>query len=112
VQPAQLATALEEVAARLGIQVRYDEMDPNHPPGAGAGGFCRVHGRPMILLDAKLAPRDRVAVLAHALGRFDLDGIFLAPLVRATIHSHADAAPLEPCPLARTVPPDGDPGDE
>jgi hypothetical protein len=75
VQPAQLVSALEEVAARLGIEVRYDTMDRNHPLGGAGGGFCRLRGKPMILLDSRLAPHDRVAVLAKALARFDLDAM-------------------------------------
>ena len=58
----------------------------------------------MILVDEKLAPRERVAVLAQALGSFDLDGIYLPPLVRATIRAHGKARILEPRPLARAKP--------
>jgi hypothetical protein len=101
-QPAQLASALEEVAARLGIEVRYDTMDRNHPLGGAGGGFCRLRGKAMILIDSRLTPSDRVAVLAKALARFDLDTIFLAPAVRATIDAHTTPVPAGPRPLART----------
>jgi hypothetical protein len=102
VQPAQLVSALQEVAARLGIEVRYDLMDRNQPPGKAGGGFCRLRGKPMILLDSRLATRDRVAVLATALAGFDLDSIFVAPFVRNTIRAHARAARTRPRPLAST----------
>jgi len=107
VQPAQLVTALEDVAARLGIEVRYDVMDRSHPLGGAGGGFCRLRGKPMILLDSRLAPRDRAAVIAKALARFDLDAIFIAPAVRAAIAAHSGGAavePAEPRPLARRKP--------
>jgi hypothetical protein len=102
VQPAQLASALEDVAARLGIEVRYDTMDRNHPLGGAGGGFCRLRGKAMIVIDARLTPSDRVAILAKALARFELDAIFLAPAVRATIDAHSTRAPTGPRPLART----------
>jgi hypothetical protein len=102
VQPAQLVQALEEVAARLGIEVRYETMDRNHPLGGAGGGFCVLRGKSMILLDSRLTPTDRTAVLAKALARFDLDTIFLAPIVRKTISAHSTGAKLEPRPLART----------
>ena len=58
----------------------------------------------MILVDEALGPRERVAVLAQALGTFDLDGIYLPPLVRATIRTYGTARVLEPRPLARAKP--------
>jgi hypothetical protein len=58
----------------------------------------------MILVDERLSPRERVAVLAQALGSFDLDGIYLPPLVRATIRAHGKTRILEPRPLARAKP--------
>jgi hypothetical protein len=58
----------------------------------------------MILVDEALGARERVAVLAQALGTFDLDGIYLPPLVRASIRAHGTARILEPRPLARAKP--------
>jgi hypothetical protein len=95
-------SALEEVAARLGIEVRYDTMDRNHPLGGAGGGFCRLRGKAMILLDSRLTPRDRSAILAKALSRFDLDTIFVAPAVRAAIEAHSRDLTPPPPALART----------
>ncbi len=101
---------LEALAARLGIAIRAEPFDP----GAlgGRGGLCRVHGRPVVVMDASLATPERIALLAAALGRFDLDALFVSPLVRARIdsaragRSAVPAAPrLVPLPgLARTRP--------
>ena len=101
-QPTELVQALEALAARLGIPVRYDAMDRTVSQGRAGGGLCRLRGQPMILVDQGLGMRDRVAVLAQALGTFDLDGIYLPPIVRATIQAHGKARMLEPRPLART----------
>jgi hypothetical protein len=101
VHPAQLVSALEEVATRLGIEVRYDSVDRNHPLGVAGGGLCRLRGKAMILLDERLTSRDRASVLAKALSRFDLDAIFLAPAVRNAIEAHG-AGPTPRPPLART----------
>jgi hypothetical protein len=38
------------------------------------------------------------------LATFDLDAIYLPPLVRATIHAHGKARVLSPRPLARVKP--------
>jgi hypothetical protein len=104
-QPAQLVSALEAVAARLGIAVRYEAMDRALSPRQAGGGLCKLRGHPIILIDSELTLRERIAVLAEALGTFDLDGIYLPPLVRATIRAHGSARVLEPRPLARAKPP-------
>ena len=84
--------------------MRYDTMDRGVARGGARGGLCRLRGQPMILIDDALAPSERVAVLARALGAFDLDGIYLPPLVRATIRAHGSGKMLEPRPLARAKP--------
>jgi hypothetical protein len=103
-QPSELVQALEALAARLGIPVRYEKMERTVSSGRASGGLCRVRGRPIILLDEALGPRERVSALAQALGTFDLDGIYLPPIVRATIRVHGTARVLEPRPLARAKP--------
>ncbi len=107
-----LAAALEELASRLGVQVRYDAFDAKRPP---EGGLCHLYGKPIVLLDRNLAPSERVAVLARALAPFDLEPLFVTPLVRATIRAYAPVdAPAPPQvaqPLARALrpPPDDEP---
>jgi len=106
-QPLELAQALEALAARLGVPVRYEMIERGLASGRSSrsnGGLVRLRGQPMILVDEALGARERVAVLAQALGTFDLDGIYLPPLVRATIRAHGTARILEPRPLARAKP--------
>jgi len=100
----ELVSALEALAARLGVPVRYDAFDRGLSKGRTCGGLCRLRGQPIIVLDANLGPRDHIATLARALGTFDLDAIYLPPLVRRTIHAHGKARVLMPRPLARVKP--------
>ena len=103
-QPLELAQALETLAARLGVAVRYEAIDRSLTRGRPGGGLVRLRGKPLILIDSRLGPRERVGVLAHALAHFDLDGIYLPPVVRATIRAHGRPRLLEPRPLARAKP--------
>jgi len=103
VPPTQLVSALEGAAARLGIAIRYETMARTHPRRP-AGGLCLVRGQPVILVDDALGPQDRVAILAKALGQFDLDAIYLPPAVRAAIRAQGKPRVLEPRPLARVKP--------
>jgi hypothetical protein len=102
--PSELVSALEALAARLGIPVRYDVFDRGLSKGRTCGGLCRLRGQPIIVLDAGVGPREHIATLAQALATFDLDAIYLPPLVRATIHANGKARILAPRPLARVKP--------
>ena len=64
---------LEALALRLGVVIRSEPSEKGVARRAGGGGApCRRRGKPVIVMDASLALADKVAVLAAALGRFDL----------------------------------------
>lgn len=108
VEPTRLAMLLEEAASRLGVEVRYDRFERDllgiGARGAVRGGLCEIKGRRVILLDERLDAPDRVAVLARALAKLDLESIYLPPIVRSTIVAHASGAPARPRPLAKAKP--------
>jgi hypothetical protein len=96
-----LLLELEALALRLGVAIRTEPFDK----GAlgGRGGLCRVRGKPVVVIDASLGTADKIAVLAGALARFDLDSVYVSPLVRARID--ATRAGRSPVPLApRRIP--------
>jgi hypothetical protein len=102
VEPSELVAALEALAARLGVPVRYDTFDRGLAKGRTCGGLCRLRGQPIIVLDAGLGARDHAATLARALATFELDGISLPTAVRATIRAHGRTLIVAPMPLARS----------
>jgi hypothetical protein len=79
---------LEEIAGRLGVQLRYEDL------GKGGirteGGFCRVCGKPMIFLNRRESRRKNIAVLAKSLKKLDLEGIFIPPAVRTMIENKSN----------------------
>lgn len=103
---------LVRLAGRLAVEVREERLEPlldgrDH----GRGGLCVVRGRRVVLVDERAPLRDRVATLAIALGRFDLETVHVSPLVRATIERGGRlAAPRAPAanePGLRVPPPAG-----
>jgi hypothetical protein len=74
---------LEEVAHRLGIELRYENL--NHGGFRTEGGFCRLEGKSMILLNRKDSCRKKIRVLARSLGKANIEGIFVPPAVRNII---------------------------
>jgi hypothetical protein len=77
---------LEEVAGRLGVELRYENFAV-----AGIrsdGGFCRVAGKPMILLNRRDSRRRQIQILARSLNKINLEGIFIPPAVRRVIEAY------------------------
>ena len=81
--PGRVLAELEALAARLGVAVRAEPFDKRVL--GGRGGLCWVDGKPLVVMDAKLTVPERIAVLAGALGTFDLEVVAVAPLIRDTI---------------------------
>jgi hypothetical protein len=112
VTPARVLHELEALAARIGLSVRAEPFGGGLL--SGRGGLCWVRGRPIVVMDASLPVADRIAVLAGALARFDLEAVYVPPLVRARIASLKAPVPPPPRPkppgvrarpgLARTKP--------
>ncbi|HEY5242981.1 MAG TPA: hypothetical protein VIJ22_15985 [Polyangiaceae bacterium] len=81
--PGRVLAELEALAARLGVAVRAEPFGKGVLEGRG--GLCWVDGRPLVVMDAKLAVPERIAVLAGALGKFDLEVLTIAPQIRERI---------------------------
>lgn len=76
---------LEELARKLGLEVRYEVLVEEGEAGSMRGGLCRIKDRRVIFVDKRLGVIDRCAALAEALGTFDLSGIFVPPVARRAI---------------------------
>ena len=88
-KPEQITEALEQAAAQLGIQVRYETMTGD---ASGSGGLCKVKGTWCVIMDRKTAPADRAATLIDALAGFDTDKVFLPPKIRDAVAARRAAA--------------------
>ncbi|MGD9495599.1 MAG: hypothetical protein AB7Y46_04740 [Armatimonadota bacterium] len=71
---------LEELAKRLGIEVRYE-------PAAGRVGKGTLRGRRIAVIDASLRVGERAAALASILADEPIDGVYLPPAVRARLEA-------------------------
>lgn len=78
-----LYNELEEVAARLGLQVILDR-------GPFTGGACLLEGEELIVLNKSTPLEQRTRLLAEALSRKDLSDIYLKPAVREVIEEYFD----------------------
>jgi hypothetical protein len=69
---------LHEVAVQLGVTIRYERGDFE-------GGYCVLRAQKMLLINKRLMPARKAAVLATALRDIGLEDVYLKPALRAYI---------------------------
>ena len=71
---------LEELIERLGITIRYEPL--NIAGSVHIGGYCRVKGQDVVIINKKATSREKMHVLIDALKRRDLSEVFMLPSLR------------------------------
>jgi hypothetical protein len=73
---------LQRLARRMGLTVRFDAFDAR---ATRPGGLCTLRGVPIVVIDAHAPTLDKVGVLCDALGRFDVEAIYIPPQLRTRL---------------------------
>jgi hypothetical protein len=73
---------LEELAESLGIQLRYEAIKQDEDSTYIVGGLCLLKGEYVLIINTKTTVDDRVKTLATAVKHFDLDQIYVRPVLR------------------------------
>lgn len=76
---------LEGLAARLGIEVRYENLADDEVTIHSGG--CKLKDRNLILIDRQQPPAERARILARELSRYDLENLYILPRVREFIQT-------------------------
>jgi hypothetical protein len=84
-----LLNQLEELAERLGITVRYENMNVEDSPGSG--GLCRLKGEYVLIVHSRATLREKIRVATRALRQFDLSGIYLKPVLRELLEESEES---------------------
>jgi len=74
----QILQELEELASKIGIEIRYERM------GTLSGGLCRIHDGRVILINKHLSVASKVELLSAelALEKDKFENIFILPEIR------------------------------
>jgi len=75
-----LLSHLEGLAYKLGIEVRYENV--NWEGSSSAGGLCRLQGEYVLIIDFQATTKNKIMVIIEALKRFDLGDIYVKPVIR------------------------------
>ena len=89
----EILAELEKLAKRLGVAVRFEAFDAKN---GGKGGLCRLHGAPFIVIDAGLPVLEKIGILSEALSTFDLEAIYLPPVLRMRLERRTHRGPVLP----------------
>ena len=79
----RLLQELEEIAEKLSIAVRYDDL--MGMDFKVEGGLCKLRGRNVIIMDRRMPHGEKIDLLVRALRQFDLSSVSMRPYIRLII---------------------------
>jgi hypothetical protein len=77
---------LEDIAIKLGVELRYEDL--GQIGVRSDGGYCKLAGRPIIIINRKESRSKKISILAKSLNKLNLEGIFIPSALRKLIESH------------------------
>lgn len=84
-----LLEQLEELAERIGITIRYENMNAEDSPASG--GLCRLKGDYLLIVHSRATIPEKIRVVTRALRQFDLNGIYLRPFLRELLEESEES---------------------
>ena len=85
---------LEELVKSFGIQIRSEAIKQDEDLVKVAGGLCLLRGEYVLITNSKATTMDRIRTLATALKHFDLDQIYLRPVLRVLLDRIPEQRPF------------------
>ena len=82
-QDEQVLKALEEVAEKLSVKIHYEKMKAFE--FRVQDGSCKIKGESKIYIDSRHPIKEKVSILAQELGKFNLEDIYIPPLLREKV---------------------------
>jgi hypothetical protein len=73
---------LEELIKRFGVHICYEPIKQDEDLVRVVGGLCLLRGAYVLIIDSKAAMGDKIRTFAEALRHFDLDQIYIKPVLR------------------------------
>jgi hypothetical protein len=81
----EIIQELHELATQLGVNIRYEKGDFE-------GGYCSLKNEKIVLINKRLVPNRKAAVIAVALQEIGLDNIYIKPALREFIEDEVAKA--------------------
>jgi hypothetical protein len=75
-----LRSQLEDLAGKLGIAIRYENVTAEE--SAGSGGLCRLKGEYILIIHSQASEEEKIRILLEALKTFSIGDIYVKPAIR------------------------------
>ena len=83
----QIVELLEELAESFGLQISYETIRLDEELGNRPGGVCLLRGQRLIIINPNASMREKIRILSEAVKLFDLDQIYIRPVLRELLDS-------------------------
>ncbi len=70
---------LEDLAEKLGISIRYEDLFGGL---TARSGLCKIKGRYLYIMDTSKDLTKRIELLSRCLSQMNLEGIYIIPAIR------------------------------
>ncbi len=81
----------EELLEGFGVKIRYEAIKHDEDWVHVAGGLCLLKGEYVLIVNSSATPTDKITTLATALKHFDLDKVYIRPVVRELLDMMPEA---------------------
>jgi len=71
---------LEELAGKLGIEIRYGNIGVED--SRRMGGLCRAKGKYFLIMHSRLTTKEKIGVIIKTLKRFEIGDVYVRPVIR------------------------------
>jgi len=88
-----LLNQLEELAGKVGIEIRYGNI-----PGEDAhraGGLCRVKGKYVLIIHSRLTVKEKIGVIIKTMKGFEMGDVFVIPIIRELLDKSGESLERE-----------------
>ena len=89
-----LIDLLEELAEEFGVKIRHEAIKQDEDAVYVSGGLCFLRGEYVLIVDSHATVGNRISMLATALKHFDLDKVYIRPVVRELLDTIPKQRPV------------------
>ena len=85
---------LEELAESFGVEIRYEIIKQEEDLSFMVGGLCLLKGEYVLIVNPKATTKGKIKTLAMAVKHFDLDQIYVRPILRQLLDRIPEQKPF------------------
>ena len=85
----------EELIKSFGVQIRREPIRQDEDLVKVVGGLCLLRGEYILIINSKATTMERINTLGTALKHFDLDPIYLRPVLRELLDRIPEQRPFK-----------------